>query len=266
MDRTGLRERVIATLSRKLRLDQSVIMRVTNDVDLLAAAMSRHPEVTSSIVMIAGTGSIAIRYSNCGNEQTPSRVARCGGWGHLLGDEGAGYAIGRQAICQVLSSIEDMKLNRRTSPLSYLEQEIVSYFHGALRLKEDDIRKLDLLSKVLMGTDEQSAKARIAGVAQVVLSAVASGDHQATDIVSSQAFHLIDTTLGRLLDARSNGSVVASQSSQCGLILSGSVMLNEAYQTIFQQGLAERGIQFAYIESVPDAALVGVEYLLSTTE
>jgi N-acetylmuramic acid 6-phosphate etherase len=263
MDRAGLKERVTAALTRRLNLNQPVNMRVTNDVDLLAATMMRHPEVSSSIVVISGTGSIAIRYSRDSNEVVPSRSARSGGWGHLLGDEGAGYAIGRQAICQVLSSIEEMKLSRRTSTLSRMEQEIVSFFNSSSRLKEDDASELDLLNKILMATDEQSAKSRIASVTHIVLSAVASGDGQARNIVSRQVLHLIDTTLGRLLDPRSHRYVVPSQ---CGLILSGSVMLHDAYQTIFQHGLAERGIQFAYTEAVPDAALVGIEYLLSSTE
>jgi N-acetylmuramic acid 6-phosphate etherase len=258
-----LKERVTATLTRRLRLNQPLNMRVTNDVDLLAASMIRHPEVSSSIVLISGTGSIAMRYSHDINEVVPSRSARSGGWGHLLGDEGAGYAIGRQAICQVLSSIEEMKLSQRTSTLSRMEQDIVSFFNSSSGLKEDEVSELDLLSKILMATGEQSAKSRIASVTHIVLSAVTSGDGQARDIVSHQVSHLIDTTLGRLLDPRSHRYVVPSQ---CGLILSGSVMLHDAYQTIFQKGLAEREIKFAYTEAVPDAAMAGVEYLLSSTQ
>lgn len=263
MDRAGLKERVTATLTRRLRLNQPLNMRVTNDVDLLAATMIRHPEVSSSIVLISGTGSIAMRYSRDINEVVPSRSARSGGWGHLLGDEGAGYAIGRQAICQVLSSIEEMKLSQRTSTLSRMEQDIVSFFNSSSGLKEDEVSELDLLSKILMATGEQSGKSRIASVTHIVLSAVTSGDGQARDIVSHQVSHLIDTTLGRLLDPRSHRYVVPSQ---CGLILSGSVMLHDAYQTIFQKGLDEREIKFAYTEAVPDAAMAGVEYLLSSTQ
>lgn len=117
IDRAGLRERVMTTVSQRLRLDQSVDVRITNDVDLLAVAMTRHSEVSSSIVVIAGTGSIAIRYLRDSNEPTPSRIARSGGWGHLLDDEGAEYALGREAICQVLSAIEDMSWTGEHQPL-----------------------------------------------------------------------------------------------------------------------------------------------------
>lgn len=263
IDRAGLRERLIPALLLRLRLDESANLRLTNDVDLLAAIMTRHPNVPSSIVVIAGTGSIAMRYSRNSNEATPSRIARSGGWGHLLGDEGAGYAIGKQAIRQVLSSLEDMKLGLGTSTLSLMEREVVSFFNGSLRLENDDHREFDLLSKVLIASDERSTKTRIARVAQIVLTALASGDSQAKNIISREVLFFVDNTLSRLLDPQSHGYVDPSHN---GLILSGSVMLHDAYQTIFHQALAERGIQFAYIEAVPDAALVGAEYLLSTIE
>jgi N-acetylmuramic acid 6-phosphate etherase len=44
------------------------------------------------VALIAGTGSIAWG-------RTPDgRMARCGGWGYLLGDEGSGYAIGLASL------------------------------------------------------------------------------------------------------------------------------------------------------------------------
>ena len=44
------------------------------------------------ILLISGTGSIAW------GRAADGRMARCGGWGHLLGDEGSGYAIGLAAL------------------------------------------------------------------------------------------------------------------------------------------------------------------------
>ncbi|TQB68528.1 hypothetical protein MPDQ_003251 [Monascus purpureus] len=261
MDRPGMRERVREALSRKLGLDESTRILITNDVDLLAAAMKRHPETSSSIVVIAGTGSIAIRYAQDVDGQAPRRVARSGGWGHLLGDEGAGYAIGRQAIRQALTSIENLKLCRRRSPtLSPLEQKIVAHFHGSSLGKQYDVDDIDLLSSVLAPTDEKSAKSRIAGVTQAVLNEAADGDAEAIAIVSDQVSDFVDTTLTRLLDPQSSGYVPPAQ---CGLILSGGVMLHTTYQDIFQAALEKRGIQFYYTESVADAASVGVECLLA---
>lgn len=47
------------------------------------------------IVLIAGTGSAAFARRN-------GAMYQVGGWGHLLGDEGSGYAIGQQALNAVL--------------------------------------------------------------------------------------------------------------------------------------------------------------------
>jgi N-acetylglucosamine kinase len=44
------------------------------------------------VVIIAGTGSIAVGYHPSG------RIARASGWGHLLGDEGSGYYIALRGL------------------------------------------------------------------------------------------------------------------------------------------------------------------------
>ncbi len=63
-------------------------VQITNDADL---ALSALPGV-AGIVLIVGTGSIALGRNEEGS------VTRVGGWGHILGDEGSGYDIGRQGL------------------------------------------------------------------------------------------------------------------------------------------------------------------------
>lgn len=48
------------------------------------------------VVVIAGTGSIAY------GRNAEGQAARAGGWGHLLGDEGSGFWIGRRALAAVM--------------------------------------------------------------------------------------------------------------------------------------------------------------------
>lgn len=261
MDRPGMRERVQTAVAQNLNLNKSIQMRITNDVDLLAAAMARHPGIFSSLVVIAGTGSIAIRYTYNNNDITPRRVARAGGWGHLLGDEGAGYAIGRQAIRKTLFSLDNIKLAHRRTVLSSLELKIVDFFSGSSSGRKDDALNIDLLSDVLMASDDKSAKSRIAGITQTILDSAGSGDAEAVDIIAQQVSDFVENTLSRLLDPQSHGYV---DPSRCGLILSGGVMLHSVYQTIFQLALAKRNIRFNYTEAVPNAALVGVEFLLAS--
>ncbi|HEX9069183.1 MAG TPA: BadF/BadG/BcrA/BcrD ATPase family protein, partial [Ktedonobacterales bacterium] len=63
-------------------------VRLMNDAELPLCALPHR----AGIALIAGTGSIALGRDSAG------ATARAGGWGHTLGDEGSGYAIGRQAL------------------------------------------------------------------------------------------------------------------------------------------------------------------------
>src|SRR4029079_12280276 len=59
--------------------------------DALIALMAGAKEAPG-IVIIAGTGSIVYGHNADGE------AARAGGWGHMIGDEGSGYWIGRGAL------------------------------------------------------------------------------------------------------------------------------------------------------------------------
>lgn len=61
---------------------------VVHDSRLLLAA----GRTTTGVAVIAGTGSAAWGRNSDGGE------ARAGGWGYLLGDEGSGYWLGREAV------------------------------------------------------------------------------------------------------------------------------------------------------------------------
>jgi N-acetylmuramic acid 6-phosphate etherase len=260
MDRPGMRERVTAILSPIIGLNERTEVRITNDVDLLAAAMIRHPEISSSIVLIAGTGSIAMRYSIDSEALVPKNIARSGGWGHLLGDEGAGYSIGREAIRHALCSIDEFHLGLKKTPPTSLVKRVISLFNDSSPLPEEGSLVMDLLTQVLLGGDNQLAKSRIARAAQIVLDAAEEKDGEASEILSTQISALIDGTLSRLLNPQSHGYV---HPSRCGIILAGGALLHREYQNLFHSRLAAKSIKFAYVETVSNAALMGAEYLLN---
>ena len=60
---------------------------ITNDAEFALAGLGSDP----GVALIAGTGSIALGRDMSG------RMIQVGGWGHLLGDEGSAYDIGRRA-------------------------------------------------------------------------------------------------------------------------------------------------------------------------
>jgi len=72
------------------------------------------------IVLIAGTG------SSCFHVKDGQCLARCGGWGHLLGDEGSAYWIALMAIKSVID-----RLDNRSSQFvrnNRIFEEIKDYF------------------------------------------------------------------------------------------------------------------------------------------
>jgi N-acetylglucosamine kinase-like BadF-type ATPase len=80
----------------------------------------------SGVVLIAGTGSIAYGVNEAGY------AARAGGWGHVLGDEGSGYWIGREALIAVVRETDGRGPRTRLSPL-VLEHFGLSHPSGLVR-------------------------------------------------------------------------------------------------------------------------------------
>lgn len=92
--RPGEPERVAAIvedlhLARKVVVDHDAMIA-------LVGALGDQP----GLIVIAGTGSIALGRNALGQR------ARCGGWGYLLGDEGSGFFVARQALMAVLKAFD----------------------------------------------------------------------------------------------------------------------------------------------------------------
>lgn len=116
------------------------------------------------MVLIAGTGSIAY-------VRTGSRDFQVGGWGHLLGDEGSGYALGRMALTRALQGMDGRR------PPSALTERLVS------RLG----KPLDLALPQLYA----EGKCGIAALAPLVFEAAAAADPDAQRILQRGALQLV---------------------------------------------------------------------------
>ncbi|MCW5853857.1 MAG: N-acetylglucosamine kinase [Anaerolineae bacterium] len=68
------------------------------------------------VMVIAGTGSIAL------GQDSQGRVARAGGWGWLLGDEGSAFAIGRDGVRAALDACDGLR------PPTSLQDAFLRYF------------------------------------------------------------------------------------------------------------------------------------------
>ncbi|ADL07123.1 N-acetylglucosamine kinase [Thermosediminibacter oceani] len=68
------------------------------------------------VVVIAGTGSVVYGVNEAGSEVI------LGGWGHLIGDEGSGYYIGRRAIREAVKFYEGRGGSKR------IYEEVLAHF------------------------------------------------------------------------------------------------------------------------------------------
>lgn len=73
------------------------VIEVVTDIFL---GYQSHFDLGSGIYLYGGTGSIGIYIDE------DSKLIRSGGWGYLLGDEGSGYWVGREAIRRTILKLE----------------------------------------------------------------------------------------------------------------------------------------------------------------
>jgi N-acetylglucosamine kinase-like BadF-type ATPase len=83
--------RILQSIMRRIGHNSRILV-VNDALVALVAGAGDNP----GIVVIAGTGSIAY------GRNASNQAARAGGWGHLLGDEGSGYWMGREALRAVV--------------------------------------------------------------------------------------------------------------------------------------------------------------------
>ncbi|KAK2782888.1 hypothetical protein FQN52_000528 [Onygenales sp. PD_12] len=267
-DRPEVKARMDPALSSLFNLSiESGKLKVSGDIDVLAsAAVEGNGENTtnkSAVVLIAGTGSVAVSYARRGEgvDTEFTRTGRSGGWGHLLGDEGAGFDLGRQAIRNALYELDALRIANANAPLrgkslealSPLSKKVLEQFNIAT--SDSQQSNVDLLSAVLSGNDSgASTKSKIAQIAKLVLE-FDSTDTSANEIITTGISGLI-RTLSPLLKAPSSTPLDPASST---LVLSGSLLSseNERYRTSLLAELELRGIKFGAVKLVQSPAGVG---------
>jgi N-acetylglucosamine kinase-like BadF-type ATPase len=119
------------------------------------------------VVIISGTGSIAY------GRNAENQGARAGGWGHVLGDEGSGYWIGRAALRAVLREAD------RRGPRTALTPLLLRHF-GVSEAQ-------NLIHEVY---NSKLRPAAIGALAQCVQAAFTEGDAAAAGILRAAADEL----------------------------------------------------------------------------
>lgn len=163
---------------------------VVNDA-LIALVAGVHD--APGIVIIAGTGSIAYGRNASGE------AARAGGWGHMIGDEGSAYWIGREALSAVMRSVDGR------GPATRLTADILAHF---------DISDVSRLPGIVY--DRDAPRVSVGALGPIVQRAVAQGDAVATDILNRAARELV-------LAAQSVATTLAMRGEAFTFVLAGGV-------------------------------------------
>lgn len=114
-------DHIVRAIMRRLGYRSHLL--VVNDAFVaLVAGVRDEP----GVVLIAGTGSIAYGVNEDGY------AARAGGWGYVLGDEGSGYWIGREALIAVVRETDGRGPRTQLTPL-LLDHFGLSQANGLVR-------------------------------------------------------------------------------------------------------------------------------------
>jgi N-acetylglucosamine kinase-like BadF-type ATPase len=214
VDRAGARE-MLLPLVQPLAPE----IRLTNDAELIFGALPGR----IGVVVIAGTGSIAL------GRDAGGATVRAGGWGHLIGDEGSGYDLGRRAL-QAAARAADGR-----GPATVLLDAILRHW-------ELD-QPLAMIGRVYRSTE----KAEIAALSSLVFAAARDGDPVARRIVAdaTSELALAATAVAARLDFGDGGPPLA---------LAGGLLTGEAgYRAMVVRRLRRR--PFGRVHIVDDPAL-----------
>ena len=232
---------------------------IANDTHLLAAPVRVHRDVNHAVAVIAGTGSNVVSFKEV--EGKIVELGRVGGWGWMLGDEGGGYDVGREALRQILLVYDKSSVTGASLPKSRLIDSVLKRF-GVDNIMEifGGVYSPDPFPPI---TGEQNAlqslprEKRISSLSPLVFEAAFDhGDPLALNILRISAGKLasqITILLGG--DSSSPDNIVkASESVVC---FGGSLVGIEKYRDLLLQDLAQRGHVFRHVVFIDDAAASG---------
>lgn len=185
-------------------------VRVVHDTPLVLAAAG----VEYGIVLISGTGSVAWGVGPTGED------ARAGGWGYLLGDEGSGFGIAREAVRHALTALD------RNLPPDRLSGRLV------------EVCGLDRPQQLLDFFYADPGRRGWADRARVVFELAEDGDAASEQIVQEAAAALAEIAL-----------VVSERLSLPGpVVMAGGLVVNQPQlQSKVRARLSERGITDVWV-------------------
>ena len=185
---------------------------VMNDGELALKAML---EGEDGILTIAGTGSISFGING-------DKSFRCGGWGHLLGDEGSAYKISIEAIKRMIFE------NDNSLEKSELTKKVMEY----LKIKNID----EVIPFVYSSTKDEVAK-----IAPIVSILAEDGDKICITIMEKEGLELAKTT-------ENTYKKLGFEKCSIGLV-GGVIRKSKVVRAVFEKYLNENINVVSYIDT-----------------
>lgn len=161
---------------------QELVERVMEQADIKKWKLVGDDEIAlwgalegkTGIALVAGTGSIC-----CGRNAKGENL-HVGGWGHLIGDEGSGYAIGRDVIkavthfwdgygeqtCLTDLLTEQLHLDDRQKIITYVYKNDKSHVAQLSRLAETAAARRDVVALHILQDNACQVSHQVAAVAK----------------------------------------------------------------------------------------------------
>ncbi|GAA5903201.1 uncharacterized protein JCM6883_002727 [Sporobolomyces salmoneus] len=239
-------------------------LRITNDGHLLAAPAVSLPHIESTVVLVAGTGSVSLAFKKEGTEM--KIVGLSGGWGFLIGDEGSAFCVGKLAMRRLMlqadaSQSQSFQSQCTPTPLLPLFASLLE------RLEVSD--PAEMIDRIYSSPDpasstfstyETRSKLWIADSSRVVFR-YAFEDAEVDSESGKVALSILDEAIQPLVDATIRLLQYGLEASKSSLSLGGGLWNSSGYKEMLLEKLNEKGVKFSHVAIVRSAAEEGVKAL-----
>jgi N-acetylglucosamine kinase-like BadF-type ATPase len=242
---------------------------VTNDTHLLAAPMTLYEDMQYTVGIIAGTGAIAVSFKEDEERKGMIKeIGRSGGWGWMLGDEGGGYSVGREALRLVLRKYDGATVSKvNTLNGSKLKEKILERF-GISNVME--ILRCVYLPDPRQGSgaektpDNLVREKRISTLSPLVFEAAfQDGDPLALEVLETCVQGLLEQAEVLLGKATEEYPGLVDPANAV-LSFGGSLTGVGQYREMILDAFKRRGYVFKHVTVVEDPAMIGAASLATT--
>jgi len=240
---------------------------VANDTHLLAAPLRFHPDIAHAVTAVAGTGSCVVSFTR-DTSGSPVQLARTGGWGWILGDEGGGFHVGRETLRLMMHDLACSTLDMAPIPKSALKERVLAQFGIVGEENAAEVLPVVHIPEPHPQTADPSVppfqqiarEKRLSQLSPLVFHAAFEEDDPfALRVLRNCAGGLADQ-IAMLCHAQGEDLVLKPKGvipEQTVLCFGGSLVGIKEYRDLVLDELKQRGCVFRYVEYVDDAAATG---------